>query len=102
MKQEPNTRIFKAETDFQEIIDFVVNKIDTCELPIGNEVDPTDVETLTKNMYSVVITKHEPCEFCDGSGEFSRDNSDGVAVEGTCDFCKGTGIDSLIVEPPKL
>lgn len=33
------------------------------------------------------------CEFCDGSGEYSRDNSDGVAVEGDCCFCIGTGID---------
>lgn len=33
------------------------------------------------------------CEFCGGSGEFSRDNSDGVAIEGKCDFCKGTGIE---------
>lgn len=32
------------------------------------------------------------CEFCGGSGEFSRDNSDGVAVEGECSFCEGTGI----------
>lgn len=33
------------------------------------------------------------CEFCHGTGEFSRDNSDGVATEGKCDFCKGTGIE---------
>lgn len=33
------------------------------------------------------------CEFCDGCGEFSRDNSDGVAVEGDCSFCNGTGTD---------
>lgn len=32
------------------------------------------------------------CEFCEGSGEFSRDNSDGVAIEGECSFCEGTGI----------
>lgn len=35
-----------------------------------------------------------PCEFCEGSGEFSRDNSDGVAVEGKCSFCNGTGLEN--------
>jgi hypothetical protein len=41
------------------------------------------------------MIKHDDlkCEFCDGYGEFSRDNSDGVAVEGECQYCKGTGID---------
>lgn len=33
------------------------------------------------------------CEFCDGAGEFSRDNSDSVAIEGECSYCNGTGID---------
>lgn len=33
------------------------------------------------------------CEFCDGCGEFSRD-SDGMAVEGQCSFCNGTGVDT--------
>ena len=32
------------------------------------------------------------CEFCKGSGEFSRD-SDGVAIEGKCIYCNGTGIE---------
>ena len=33
----------------------------------------------------------DKCEFCGGTGEFSRDNSDGVAIEGKCGFCNGTG-----------
>lgn len=31
------------------------------------------------------------CEFCDGAGELSYDNSDGVAVEHGCIYCGGTG-----------
>lgn len=38
------------------------------------------------------------CEFCDGEGWFSRDNADGVAVEGDCSFCNGTGIDNHQLE----
>lgn len=43
------------------------------------------------------MIKHEDlkCEFCDGSGEYSRDNSDGIAVEGECAFCGGSGIENL-------
>lgn len=35
------------------------------------------------------------CEFCGGSGEFSRDNSDGVAIEGKCSYCEGTGVEKV-------
>lgn len=35
------------------------------------------------------------CQFCGGSGEFSHDNSDGIAVEGVCTFCNGTGYEPI-------
>lgn len=41
--------------------------------------------------------KHEDlkCEFCNGDGWFSRDNADGVAIEGDCYFCNGSGIEEV-------
>jgi len=41
------------------------------------------------------INFNSKCEFCGGSGEFSRDNSDGVAIEGKCSFCEGTGVEKV-------
>lgn len=47
------------------------------------------------------MKKKVTCEFCNGAGEFSRDNSDGVAIEGLCSFCDGKGYEEIEVEEEK-
>lgn len=53
-------------------------------------------KTRDSNSKTIRYDPSYECEFCSGSGEFSRDNSDGVAVECICDFCKGSGINQLL------
>lgn len=47
----------------------------------------TIVNTCTDSKYGNLS-----CEFCKGEGQYSRD-SDGMAIEGQCSFCEGTGLD---------
>lgn len=77
------------QTTFQKQMDAIQSSM------LGLDFDSERRKVLNDAIGSIFYLKHitPKCEFCEGAGEYSRDNSDGVAVEGTCTYCNGSGIE---------
>lgn len=76
-----------SDNDFEYLLELFESHIEAS--------DPEEEKKAKERIFRFINTGESACEFCGGSGEFSRDNSDGVAIEGKCSFCEGTGVEKV-------